>query len=72
MGSLFDSFEDLTLICTLEPCNHKGKTGACTEAIIKSGIKKVIVGCMDPNPLVSGKGIERLIKNGIDVDVGLL
>ena len=70
MGSIFDSSKDLTLICTLEPCNHEGKTGACTEAIIKSGIKKVIVGCMDPNPLVSGKGIERLIKNGIDVDVG--
>ena len=70
MGSIFDSSKDLTLICTLEPCNHEGKTGACTEAIIKSGIKKVIVGCMDPNPLVSGKGIEKLIKNGIDVDVG--
>ena len=70
MDSKLDSFEDLTLICTLEPCNHIGKTGACTEAIIESGIKKVFIGCMDPNPLVAGEGIKRLIKNGIIVEVG--
>ena len=70
MNSKLDSFEDLTLICTLEPCNHIGKTGACTEAIIESGIKKVFIGCMDPNPLVAGEGIKRLIKNGINVEVG--
>ena len=70
MDSKLDSFEDLTLICTLEPCNHIGKTGACTEAIIESGIKKVFIGCMDPNPLVAGQGIKRLIKNGINVEVG--
>ena len=70
MDSKLDSFEDLTLICTLEPCNHIGKTGACTEAIIKSGIKKVFIGCMDPNPLVAGEGIKKLIKNGINVEVG--
>ena len=70
MDSKLDSFEDLTLICTLEPCNHIGKTGACTEAIIESGIKKVFIGCMDPNPIVAGEGIKRLIKNGINVEVG--
>ena len=70
MDSKLDSFEDLTLICTLEPCNHIGKTGACTEAIIESGIKKVFIGCMDPNPLVAGEGIKKLIKNGINVEVG--
>ena len=70
MNSKLDSFEDLTLICTLEPCNHIGKTGACTEAIIESGIKKVFIGCMDPNPLVAGEGIKKLIKNGINVEVG--
>ena len=70
MDSKLDSFKDLTLICTLEPCNHIGKTGACTEAIIESGIKKVFIGCMDPNPLVAGEGIKRLIKNGINVEVG--
>lgn len=70
MDLKLDSFEDLTLICTLEPCNHIGKTGACTEAIIESGIKKVFIGCMDPNPLVAGEGIKKLIKNGINVEVG--
>jgi diaminohydroxyphosphoribosylaminopyrimidine deaminase/5-amino-6-(5-phosphoribosylamino)uracil reductase len=70
MGTMFDTFEELTLICTLEPCNHLGKTGPCSEAIIQSGIKKVIIGCMDPNPMVSGKGIEKLIENGINVEVG--
>ena len=70
MNSKLDSFEDLTLICTLEPCNHIGKTGACTEAIIESGIKKVFIGCMDPNPLVAGEGIKKLIKNGVNVEVG--
>ena len=70
MDSKLDSFKDLTLICALEPCNHIGKTGACTEAIIESGIKKVFIGCMDPNPLVAGEGIKKLIKNGINVEVG--
>ena len=70
MDLKLDLFKDLTLICTLEPCNHIGKTGACTEAIIESGIKKVFIGCMDPNPLVAGEGIKKLIKNGINVEVG--
>ena len=67
IGKSFKSFEELTLICSLEPCNHSGKTGPCTEAIIKSGIKNVVIGALDPNPLVSGKGIECLKKNGISV-----
>ena len=71
LGNAFNSFAELTLICTLEPCNHSGKTGPCSQAIINSGIKKVIIGSMDPNPRVSGKGIKRLIQNGIDVEVGL-
>ena len=70
MDLKLDLFKDLTLICTLEPCNHIGKTGACTEAIIESGIKKVFIGCMDPNPLVAGEGIKKLIKNGVNVEVG--
>ena len=71
LGNTFNSFTELTLICTLEPCNHSGKTGPCSQAIVDSGIKKVIIGSMDPNPKVSGKGIERLIQNGIDVEIGL-
>ena len=57
----------LTLYCTLEPCCHYGKTGPCTDAIIKSGIKKVVIGIKDPNPKVSGSGIKQLEDNGIEV-----
>ena len=57
---------------TLEPCNHFGKTPPCTDAIIKAGIKKVFVGMKDPNPLVSGKGIKRLLNAGIKVEAGIL
>ena len=56
-----------TMYVTLEPCCHHGKTPPCTEAIIKSGISKVVVGARDPNPLVSGKGIEQLRKQGIEI-----
>lgn len=61
-----------TLYVTLEPCCHYGKTPSCTEAIIKSGIKKVIIGSKDPNPLVSGKGIKILRENGIEVIENIL
>ena len=57
----------LTLYCTLEPCCHHGKTGPCTDAIIKSGIKKVVIGIKDPNPKVSGSGIKQLEDSGIEV-----
>ena len=57
----------LTLYCTLEPCCHHGKTGPCTDSIIKSGIKKVVIGIKDPNPKVSGSGIKQLEDNGIEV-----
>jgi diaminohydroxyphosphoribosylaminopyrimidine deaminase/5-amino-6-(5-phosphoribosylamino)uracil reductase len=70
-GISFVSFEELTLICTLEPCNHSGKTGPCTEAIINSGIKNVIIGAEDPNPLVSGSGIKNLISHGVAVLTGV-
>lgn len=60
-----------TLYVTLEPCNHTGKTPPCTQLIIKSGIKKVVIGCLDPNPLVSGLGVKRLKQAKIDVQVGI-
>ena len=63
-------FRQLTLYCTLEPCCHHGKTGPCTDAIIKSGIKKVVIGIKDPNPKVSGSGIQQLEDNGIEVLFG--
>ncbi len=61
-----------TLIINLEPCSHTGKTPPCVNAVIKAGVRKVVVAMQDPNPLVNGKGIELLRKAGIDVKVGLL
>lgn len=59
-----------TLYVTLEPCCHTGRTGPCTEAILRAGIKRVVVGCCDENPLVSGRGVRRLRQAGVRVDVG--
>jgi len=56
-----------SLYVTLEPCNHLGRTPPCTHAILKSGIKKVIIGMKDPNPMVSGGGCEFLKEHGIEV-----
>ena len=66
-----DKARGATLYVTLEPCNHFGKTPPCTDAIIKAGISRVVVGTLDPNPIVAGKGIERLKDAGIVVDVGI-
>lgn len=60
-----------TLYVTLEPCAHHGRTPPCTQAIIKAGIARVVVGVTDPDPRVSGKGIEELRKAGIHVDCGI-
>lgn len=57
---------------TLEPCNHTGKTPPCVDALVAAGVSKVIVAMQDPNPLVAGKGIQRLIEHGIEVHTGLL
>ena len=68
-----DKAHGATLFVTLEPCCHTEKrTPPCVDAIIRAGIKKVIVAMFDPNPLVNGKGVEALRKAGIDAKVGLL
>lgn len=61
-----------TLYVTLEPCSTHGRTGACTEAIIASGIKKVVVGATDPNPAHAGGGFELMRAAGIEVIAGVL
>lgn len=61
-----------TLVVTLEPCCHHGKTPPCTEAVIAAGIERVVVGAGDPFPAVSGRGVARLRAAGLDVETGLL
>ena len=61
-----------TLYVTLEPCAHEGKTPPCVNLIIESGIKKVFVGMVDPNPIVNGAGLRALVKAGIQVVTGVL
>lgn len=66
-----DDAQGATLYVTLEPCSHHGKTPPCTEAIIDAGIARVVTGTPDPNPIVAGRGIERLRTSGIEVEVGI-
>ena len=61
-----------TLYVSLEPCSHYGKTPPCSELIINKGVRKVVVGILDPNPLVGGRGIALLRQAGIEVEVGVL
>jgi len=61
-----------TMYVTLEPCVHHGKTPPCADAIIESGIERVVIGSTDPSPLVAEKGVEKLKKAGIKVETGVL
>ncbi len=69
--SLTDDASNATLYVTLEPCCHWGRTPPCTDAIIEHKIRRVVVGCTDPNPLVGGKGIGLLSDAGIEVVTGV-
>lgn len=64
--------EGATIYVTLEPCNHFGKTPPCTHKILNAGITRVVVACKDPNPFVSGGGIQFLKDKGLEVESGLL
>jgi pyrimidine deaminase RibD-like protein len=60
-----------TLYATLEPCCHVNRTGACTDAILRASVARVVVGIIDPNPRVAGQGVKRLVAAGVRVDVGV-
>lgn len=75
VNAFLNAMEDVTgatMYVTLEPCSHYGKTPPCANKIVEKGIKKVVIGLQDPNPLVAGKGIEILRNHGIDVITGVL
>lgn len=72
ISSATESVEGATIYVTLEPCSHHGKTPPCSDLIIDKKLKKVVVAATDPNPLVSGRGLERIRKAGIEVVEGVL
>ena len=72
IASLQENPEGSTIYVTLEPCCHYGKTPPCTEAIIQQGIRRVVIGSKDPNPLVAGKGVQQLRAKGIVVEEQVL
>lgn len=70
--SLKEDPSGATMYVTLEPCSHYGKTPPCADKIIENNIKRVVIGMIDPNPLVAGNGVDKLKKAGIEVKVGVL
>src|SRR2546425_9407298 len=71
LKSAGDKARGATLYVTLEPCNHTGRTGPCTEAIIAAGVQRVVAAMEDPNPVNSSQGLERLRAAGIEVFTGV-
>ena len=73
-----NSVQDVTLLknaevyVSLEPCSHHGKTPPCADLLISNKVKRVYISTLDPNPLVSGKGIQRMKAAGIKVETGIL
>ncbi len=74
INSIVDNelLSEATVFVTLEPCSYVGKTPACSNLLVKSGVKKVVIATLDPNPKVSGNGIKTLKNAGIEVETGVL
>ena len=72
LASCTENPENATMYITLEPCCHYGKQPPCVDAILAAGIRRVVVGSVDPNPLVAGKGVEILRAHGIEVTENIL
>jgi diaminohydroxyphosphoribosylaminopyrimidine deaminase/5-amino-6-(5-phosphoribosylamino)uracil reductase len=64
-----ESARGATLYVTLEPCSHHGRTPPCADAVVAAGVARVVVGARDPNPVVDGRGLERLHAGGIEVEL---
>ncbi|MCM1349037.1 MAG: bifunctional diaminohydroxyphosphoribosylaminopyrimidine deaminase/5-amino-6-(5-phosphoribosylamino)uracil reductase RibD [Firmicutes bacterium] len=64
--------KEATVYVTLEPCSHYGKTPPCADMLVRTGVKRVVVGCLDPNPKVSGRGVRILRDAGVDVVTDVL
>ena len=71
LGLAGGAARNATVYVTLEPCAHHGRTPPCTDALIAAGVRRVVVGVLDPDPQVSGRGVQRLREAGIEVDVGV-
>ncbi|MDS0526935.1 bifunctional diaminohydroxyphosphoribosylaminopyrimidine deaminase/5-amino-6-(5-phosphoribosylamino)uracil reductase RibD [Clostridium sp. SHJSY1] len=71
-NNISEEAEGATMYVTLEPCSHYGKTPPCADLIIEKKIAKVVIGILDPNPLVAGNGVKKLKDAGIEVKVGVL
>ena len=72
LKNLAGTAKGATLYVNLEPCSHHGRTPPCADAVIQAGIKRVVIGMADPNPLVKGRGIRRLRRAGVEVKTGVL